>query len=1835
MTISRVNKRSFILILFCLILLVNAAFPQIQNWQKEELSRTPSNRYEHAMIFDTVRNVAILFGGYTTSGRVYDTWEFDGAWKNIETVNSPTASGPGCLAFDASRNVTVYFGGYNGLTYQNSTWEYSGNNWTEITTDHSPSKRYAASLVYDSDRKKIILFGGFGYSEANPNFLQLLNDTWEYDGNDWTKITTSATPPARSHHAMVYDTKNKKVILFGGKNVDNKLYEYDGSDWKEIIPSNSASEIPLSRYSHSMVYDIFHAKMILYGGYNSGIYYDETYEFYNNTWQKINPLNTPNYPFQGGMIWNADNKRVYYFGGKNATSTSNETWFYSEDPYPSGTILFNKETYFGLIDQANIIVADYNVANDPLIKDTVVVRVKSDKDINGFEVTLKETKESNGIFSSKSNDQNLFFTTLDSDPIHKIIKVADKSTITVEYFYAYKSIIIADTASWNKHADEDIITFNTDSYLGLDKNAIINVFDQNRPNDPTLPEVVKVKITSDDDTKGFEIDLKEVGNFDGIFSTDSAGKNLTFTIGQSEDPNKRIKVSHGKKIKADYNYLYDNKTVSAEATWYGRPATIKFDSPVYINLDAKANIEVNEPEKNLDPNLQESAVCHIKSDIDPSGFYVTLWETGPNTSIFSTATFDTPIKFSGGYSDPINYKLRVQTNSVITASFADFYPPEIVTATAVWKQKSTSWLAFDKTTLVNEYNINVTLISNELNINSDFKDKTQLYVRSTTDEIGIIIEAEETSTNSGVFKNTFHLSESTYSSGSPALLAASDTIFVKDGDDVIAETAPNSPFFASPLKAMATFIRYELQKDEPKMYIVDGPEDNSIYETNSNLYFRLTGLIFVQGSGHSEPTVMSSDNIDYEVKLMGYDKTWIPIAKRYIDASGNITTVKEEAQYPLITGEKVIYPNVPDGKYTFYVRSIDNQTGKKSYHKERSFLVKGNPAAPLFKAPVLNAYMTNDALIRIKWSEVEGATGYYLYRRDVNSGPYILLNDQSTTETQFVDGRDNSPDKYPVFGTTYEYFVSAEEIDSGAIVPSNFVTLLYIQSETEDTIIGVDKANIDFGTYGTETEISLSDQSPTKIKNIKWSLTTDCPYISFDKNYGQLQFNLPEKIKVRLDRRFIPPGLHTNFSIYLKSDAYYISPDILGARTINLRFAIPGPVLFNGMSIPYLSCGRPDFPYWGDFKLTSIYNILNISHQIPEWGSGNAVIDYNEQVFHFVSIKNTGNIGASSTSVIMYEEDEHIMEYQTYYLKYNEVPPLSGATGSDGFTFQTSDKVPELRNGYQTNVFFLAVDNDLYQWTSFTPVVVYRTEPIQITQFDIDDDNIGGSMGNSNELIDPGEMIETRSTIYNQSLYPFSQVSVKLNSQATNCIENYNYCAWDDLVGTNRYRFRDIFFTSNYPSLWTRVDFGLREGSFLQDGYLQSKQSYSLVSDNQDIEFRTFSVWIPAPYNFYEVPAGSDGGGRIDVNPLGQDITKNYQGEEMQFELQVQGFNVFTNGWYRAMKVLYENPFVETVFEDDFTSNTSWRNKWVHTQNNGTFDDLIYDYDVTGATPGYLSIGYYLPTDPDYKIKGQFGFWAAPLETLSLDDMTSYSPSINGYFMPSDPTAYLVNPSTGEFLDSTYLYRAGFLVQYFSFDDTANQRNCPDIRFRTISSDLEQINTVEVSSVASGNTSPNLNEEREYSLLFTPHIDFYQGRLNLAFDMHNFDTTNIHTAIMFLKKVRLDRMELKKLRDWKDIASYDFSTSTQGWMPAEISGNVQCKYEDQALKITSTNNQSSFGFWNSPQDEITLKPNKIYRARYNLESTTLNWTWKAPFRRYALIISRNLRDPSLPFTTEG
>jgi hypothetical protein len=173
----------------------------------------------------------LLFGGYDEGAIYRDVWRWDGAaWSHLSPAVTPSArEAPAGGVVDGS---LVIFGGEDDtLLPIGDTWVFDGSSLKEAHPAHTPPPRRGASAV--AFQHKLVLFGGDTISPSGG--WSSVNDTWVWDGSDWTEVALSSSPDPRSFAGMA--AAGDVVVLFGGGsfggegNQPSGTWTWDGMRW--------------------------------------------------------------------------------------------------------------------------------------------------------------------------------------------------------------------------------------------------------------------------------------------------------------------------------------------------------------------------------------------------------------------------------------------------------------------------------------------------------------------------------------------------------------------------------------------------------------------------------------------------------------------------------------------------------------------------------------------------------------------------------------------------------------------------------------------------------------------------------------------------------------------------------------------------------------------------------------------------------------------------------------------------------------------------------------------------------------------------------------------------------------------------------------------------------------------------------------------------------------------------------------------------------------------------------------------------------------------------------------------------------------------------------------------------------------------------------------------------------------------------------------------------------------------------------------------------------------------------------------------------------------------
>jgi hypothetical protein len=129
----------------------------------------------------------------------------------VPAFNGPRARDGAAIAFDPHRNRVVLFGGRTSTGRQFDTWEWDGARWTQRFLVGLPPARDTGAMTYDAARRVVVLHGGRN-EDLTPHA-----DTWEFDGARWHERFPATGSPSRSEHAMVYLEHERRILMFGGR----------------------------------------------------------------------------------------------------------------------------------------------------------------------------------------------------------------------------------------------------------------------------------------------------------------------------------------------------------------------------------------------------------------------------------------------------------------------------------------------------------------------------------------------------------------------------------------------------------------------------------------------------------------------------------------------------------------------------------------------------------------------------------------------------------------------------------------------------------------------------------------------------------------------------------------------------------------------------------------------------------------------------------------------------------------------------------------------------------------------------------------------------------------------------------------------------------------------------------------------------------------------------------------------------------------------------------------------------------------------------------------------------------------------------------------------------------------------------------------------------------------------------------------------------------------------------------------------------------------------------------------------------------------------------------
>ena len=249
----------------------------------------------------------------------------------------------GSIAYNEATSQLIVFGGDNTVNVINDTWAFDGTRWNRLQPVDSPSPRTDASMVYFPVTGTLVLFGGDTHTAPNG----LRNGTWTFDGNTWTALNPTHRPPPRYGASLAYDPVNNELVLFGGEGENGTLgdtWTFDGTDWTD----HTSATGPSVRYGSVMAYDSVSGAVILFGGLGfstagTSTYESDTWSWKDHHWTQLSPAVSPLGRWSASMAAGAAGG-LTLFGGYSDTgvprvqgSSYNDTWLWNGTTWMQST----------------------------------------------------------------------------------------------------------------------------------------------------------------------------------------------------------------------------------------------------------------------------------------------------------------------------------------------------------------------------------------------------------------------------------------------------------------------------------------------------------------------------------------------------------------------------------------------------------------------------------------------------------------------------------------------------------------------------------------------------------------------------------------------------------------------------------------------------------------------------------------------------------------------------------------------------------------------------------------------------------------------------------------------------------------------------------------------------------------------------------------------------------------------------------------------------------------------------------------------------------------------------------------------------------------------------------------------------------------------------------------------------------------------------------------------------------------------------------------------------------------------------------------------------------
>lgn len=290
------------------------------SWVQLAPDSSPPARAAQAMAYDRAARDVVVFGGYTATSYLNDTWTWkDGTWTQASPATPPPARAGAGIAYDLVAKQLVLFGGYDGHHDLGDTWTWDGRSreWTEEHPATLPKAVTGPMLFTDPISGRVDMIGGF-------DGVLFHSEMYQWTGSDWLRLHPDTVPYARGAGIATLDRQRRQVVLFGGIGDLNtyNTWTWDGTDWTLESPKDQ----PPQRFYSAADDDPGAGGVVLFGGGSADGDLADTWVWTGSDWSQLSLANPPSVRESQGMVFNGDDQVLLLFGGSSDGVVQSDTW---------------------------------------------------------------------------------------------------------------------------------------------------------------------------------------------------------------------------------------------------------------------------------------------------------------------------------------------------------------------------------------------------------------------------------------------------------------------------------------------------------------------------------------------------------------------------------------------------------------------------------------------------------------------------------------------------------------------------------------------------------------------------------------------------------------------------------------------------------------------------------------------------------------------------------------------------------------------------------------------------------------------------------------------------------------------------------------------------------------------------------------------------------------------------------------------------------------------------------------------------------------------------------------------------------------------------------------------------------------------------------------------------------------------------------------------------------------------------------------------------------------------------------------------------------------------